>query len=67
LKKDNVILGEIIEESKILSKGPRIEAHGCFHPLRLQVGKILKHSITAGGYGITLNKKKNLHFNSQLL
>jgi hypothetical protein len=62
LEKDQIVLGETFEKSKVLLHRPRIKAHRGLHPFGLKVRKVLKNPITAGRYLMALNKKKNLHF-----
>jgi len=55
LKKNNIVLGEIIEELKILFQGFGIKADRGIHSFGLQIGNILKHAIPTGGDRKTLN------------
>jgi hypothetical protein len=64
LKENDIVFWEILEELKILSQGPWIEADGGIHPFGIQIRKILKHSITAGRDLPPLNEEKGFHTKS---
>jgi hypothetical protein len=57
LKKNDIVLGELVEELKILSQGPGIEADLGLYAFGLQIGNILKHSIPTGRYRKPLNQE----------
>jgi hypothetical protein len=57
LKKNDIVLGNILEELKILFQGSGIEADGGPYAFGFQIGEILKYTVPAGGDRKTLNQE----------